>query len=767
MTELLKISDMRNIHKDIPNKVDGAIKYTDGARLGVHSCKIEITDGLLTIDQGELQYGTKRYSIPSYSSAIPYCYSDTLGNVVYSIFDYIPVVWDNPNRLFPTVDPESIPEGYYANLWLYAVLGCDPEDEDEASLMCVLGNTLYLTEREAQSEYLPLTEVTPFGGTVATYNLVGNLVCIGRITTGVLEVGDGPICTYSFSQPTAFSFDVPPVPNIRDIPDLYKYIEGYTYAVTEIDRNRDLAVFHTDGEGGELSTTIVLPEASAFGAGYWLRILSLSTYVGPEGGVNAYLCVGFTNEGASPKIIWHGSTRGTESIVTMQYFASVRLVSNGMDWVATDLSGTWTGDSTYCCDGNIKDGVQDNVVTIDAYGNIQDSGLAASTLAGAEQFIPVTVSPYVVSSANDKGKWVLWGGTGTLNITLPAASAMGSGGWIGAWNFGSGSARVSFNRAGADTLTIGNSTGSATIYSTVKGSYARLVSNGVNGWLLMDASGTWSNATVTRNFDATIPLSTAGNAVTVDAYGDIVDSGYPIITAAAVAAQIEASGGGGGSDMTIYSNIAGDFSAIQAGADTIDIFGLPFSITAVQIKKITSKPTGTAAAVIAARGATLVCTWSPSGSIAGSGTIMTASLGTLATTDEYIIEIEGPPKGYHAATDSTKTLTVGEPAYTNDGVIANLSADTVEVVKSLLADGYNAFSLTATLGAAGDQVTVQGSNDPAGAAGFYDITALALGTNIVSVSGAYQTPDVVAFQWVKFVINGATSASVSLTRFRK
>jgi hypothetical protein len=142
-------------------------------------------------------------------------------------------------------------------------------------------------------------------------------------------------------------------------------------------------------------------------------------------------------------------------------------------------------------------------------------------------------------------------------------------------------------------------------------------------------------------------------------------------------------------------------------------------------------------------------------------------LGSFAATDEYIVEIEGPPKGYNAALDASKAVAVGLPMYCNDGVIADLTTDTVEVVKSLLADGYNAFSLTATLGAAGDQVTVYGSNDPAGSAGFYDITALALGTNIVAVSGAYQTADVVAFQWVKFVIDGTTSASVSLTRFRK
>jgi hypothetical protein len=168
----------------------------------------------------------------------------------------------------------------------------------------------------------------------------------------------------------AFPFNVPPVPSIRDIPDSYKYVEGYSYDVTNIDRNRDIAVYHTDSEEGDHSTTIGLPDPETFGAGYWVRILSLSTYVGPLGGANDYLRVGRVSEGWAPEIIWNGSPTGTQSIVTMQYYASVRLVSNGTYWIAIDLSGTWTSGVSYRYDGNIQDGVEDNVVTIDEYGNV-------------------------------------------------------------------------------------------------------------------------------------------------------------------------------------------------------------------------------------------------------------------------------------------------------------------------------------------------------------------------------------------------------------
>jgi hypothetical protein len=406
MTEFLLISDMRNNHKDVPNKVDESIKYTDGARLGIHSCEIAIVDGSLNISGGELQYGTKRYTIDSYSGNIPYCYSDTLGTTVYSTFDSIPVEWDDPDRAFPDVGPASIPEGYSANLWVYAVLGCSREVDGQAGIICVLGNTLYLTEREAMSEYEPLTEVTPYNGTVTSYNTAGNLVCIGRVTTNVVTVGDGPICTFSFSQPLAFPFNVPPVPSIRDIPDSYKYVEGYAYTVTNVDRNRDIAVYHTDSEEGDHNTTIELPDPATFGAGYWVRILSLSTYVGPLGGAYDYLRVGKVSEGWAPQIIWNGSPLGTQSIVTMQYYASVRLISNGTYWIAIDLSGTWTSGASYRYDGNIQDGVEDNVVTIDEYGNVQDSGIAIGDLGGGGGGSPTisiktTTYPIVEGDANN------------------------------------------------------------------------------------------------------------------------------------------------------------------------------------------------------------------------------------------------------------------------------------------------------------------------------------------------------------------------------
>jgi hypothetical protein len=224
--------------------------------------------------------------------------------------------------------------------------------------------------------------------------------------------------------------------------------------------------------------------------------------------------------------------------------------------------------------------------------------------------------------------------------------------------------------------------------------------------------------------------------------------------------------------MTVYKNIYDDFTVVYKSTSTIEVFGLPFNITAVQIKKITRKPTGSAVSVVKNRGTDLVCTWTDDGSIQGKGLITTTSLGTLADTDEYIVEIEGPPKGYVQSVDANKTYEVNSVMAINDGLIGSLgSADTIEVVKSLLVDGFNAISLVVSIGALGDNVKVYGTNDPSGAVGFYDITTLACGVPQIVASGAYQTPGVIMFPYLKFVIaqvgEGEVTTSAYLTRFLK
>lgn len=386
----------------------------------------------------------------------------------------------------------------------------------------------------------------------------------------------------------------------------------------------------------------------------------------------------------------------------------------------------------------------------------------------------VVATPRSITAA-DAGKILVWLGTGAVTFTMPTAASVGAGFRVRVQNkgFSPPASVITINRAGADNFSLGgNNLGTALVSGTNADNSAsiELVSNGVSSWQAALGDGTWTDGTITRHFDAHIPGGVTGNLVTIDANDDLQDSGTALsslATTAYVLSMVGAVDGGGGSDMALYTNIAGDFGVAFKDADEIELVNLPEAITAVQIRRIIRKPTGAAASVIKTRGTDLVCTWTPDATIARKGALATTSFGTLVSTDEYIVELDGPPKGYHAATDSTKTQVTNALHYVNDGKIADLTADAVEIVKPLLADGYNAFSLQATLGAAGDGVSVLASNDPSGSAAFYDVTPLALGVPNVAVSGAYQAAEPLMFEWIKLVITGTTSAAVYLTRYRK
>jgi len=397
-TELLCVSDSRQTHKDIPTSLDTALKYTDGAKLGVGSCLVSVTDGYIQTLAGEIQYGNKRYTVAEYStSPIPYCYGDGVGGVGYVAGTAIPCLWDDPRS--PT--PQRIPEGYYANYWLYAALSADielgtPEEMGVAKVFIVLGNTLHLTEREAKSEIVPATKVVPVSGVVANFEDAGNIVPFARVTVGVTIWGDGPIYTTSISQPMSFGLDVPPRPEIKDIPYSSKYIAlNNDYTVTVDDRNRDIAIAHYVEEGVN-GTLITLPAAADFGVGYWVNILSLSSYSLDSLAIE---CDG------SEVITWPKDSNAAY-LETYSAYSSVRLVCTGFGWVATDFSGKWY-DSQYgmLFDGCIPSGTEDNIVTIDADGNAQDSGVAIGDIGGtgsSPTVNPQTGSyPVVVGDANN------------------------------------------------------------------------------------------------------------------------------------------------------------------------------------------------------------------------------------------------------------------------------------------------------------------------------------------------------------------------------
>jgi len=101
-------------------------------------------------------------------------------------------------------------------------------------------------------------------------------------------------------------------------------------------------------------------------------------------------------------------------------FISLRFIDASNTWAMVEGAGRWTGKlaaavvSRYIFTGNVASGVEDNLVSIDAYGNIQDSGL--QTFGG---FIVSTATYTLASNITDL--YVSRSATGVCTITIPSA----------------------------------------------------------------------------------------------------------------------------------------------------------------------------------------------------------------------------------------------------------------------------------------------------------------------------------------------------------
>ena len=425
-TKVLKITDFRHTRKNTPESLDSALKYTYGARLGVSSCEVSITDGEILITAGEVQYGNKRFTVDEVTT-VPYCFSDCVGGTSYDSFSTIPPYWDDPERVLPYVDPTEIPVGKYANLWLYLSLGHpytgSTDEVGEATIVGVLGNTLYNTEREAKSEYKPLTQVVPTDGVHTTFSVMGNIVNFARITVHAVRIddsGDFPVTIYSYSvsQPMSFGFDTPPKPDAMDIPDRIKTVsDNNNYIITTDDRNLTLVMIaYDEGEGG-YTADITLPAASDFGEGYYIKVISQSNY-NDDGGTTTIQTIG------DDSIFWP-SSNGSSQLYTDTYYSVVKLTSDGNTyWVASDFSGRWTdGITDILFDGKLNDYTEGNIATFDEYGNLIDSGypVITETLAFAEN-VGVYTSDHVI--AGEYNNTVFVGDSTTqIEFTLEASPA--------------------------------------------------------------------------------------------------------------------------------------------------------------------------------------------------------------------------------------------------------------------------------------------------------------------------------------------------------
>jgi hypothetical protein len=430
MAELFSVSSLRDAHKDVPNSLDTALKYTDGAKVGKNACLVTIaTEGdfayIPIVSGGEIQYGNKRYVLNEATGGL-YCFGNAAGEGSFGTLYYpylaVPDTWDDPTR-HQYLMPQAVPVGYYYNFWLFALLGdgnSESYDQEVSSAIIygVLGNTLYFTEREAKSEFTPLTNVLPGNGTATAYNALGNVVPFARVTVGVVERGDGPILSFSISQPMAFGFDIPARPELKDIPyPTLVSADTNLYVATVDDRNRSIFISHYAGELEDGYTVFRLPRASDFGAGFWINIMSASTYAG-EG---EYFQIDPDGEDV---IIWPGG--GPASFLyAYQAYSSVRLLCTASGWVATDLSGAWLDNSNRMLfDGRVVGGTENNIVTLDADGNVKDSGVSIDDIGGgAGRSTLYKTSSYPIAVGDPNGVVIVCNSSSALTVTLEATPA--------------------------------------------------------------------------------------------------------------------------------------------------------------------------------------------------------------------------------------------------------------------------------------------------------------------------------------------------------
>jgi hypothetical protein len=174
-----------------------------------------------------------------------------------------------------------------------------------------------------------------------------------------------------------------------------------TYAILETGFNTTY-MFVNPVAGGDV--LVSLPAAADIGEGAVIDVVVVGTFTGETHDGMFVLSVD-----GDDTIAWNpGGTYTSVNISTQQTFSKVTLMSNGTNgWGVLDgmgywgeaalAEGVWTLTAGYRFDGRLPSGVEDNAVSIDAFGNIKDSGVPVSSGGGA--FLTDVIMP--VSSGDD------------------------------------------------------------------------------------------------------------------------------------------------------------------------------------------------------------------------------------------------------------------------------------------------------------------------------------------------------------------------------
>jgi len=164
-------------------------------------------------------------------------------------------------------------------------------------------------------------------------------------------------------------------------------VTSATYAITDTDFSTAF-LFVNPTPGGDVKVS--LPPAVDIGEGAVIDVAVVGMFDGKTHNGMFVL-----TPDKSDTISWPGGTYSANTMCTQQPFSKLRLMSNGVDgWAISDAFGhwgdatkgddnVWVFESTYRFDGHIPDGVEDNAVSIDAFGNIKDSGVPVGSGGGA------------------------------------------------------------------------------------------------------------------------------------------------------------------------------------------------------------------------------------------------------------------------------------------------------------------------------------------------------------------------------------------------
>jgi hypothetical protein len=157
---------------------------------------------------------------------------------------------------------------------------------------------------------------------------------------------------------------------------------------------------------------VALPTAASVGEGGTFDILAVGEFQGDDAlGIFAL----YVDEESEDYFAWTSGDHTTSLLGTSKPYSKIKIISDGVScWSILDGYGWWgeavfgeggvTYSSKYAFSANIQDGVEDNVVTIDDYGNIKDSGVAVGDLGGGTPNLSAVIMPTVgTPTSMDRG----------------------------------------------------------------------------------------------------------------------------------------------------------------------------------------------------------------------------------------------------------------------------------------------------------------------------------------------------------------------------